>query len=46
MGEKSEVHSFLWLTVVTDSQLPVKMHTELDMNFLISTGPIDIFYSS
>ena len=33
-GEKAEAHQLFHLTVANDGQLPVKMYTELDINFL------------
>ena len=33
-GEKAEAHQLFYLTVTNDGQLPVKMYTELDINFL------------
>ena len=33
-GEKAEAHQLSHLTVTNDGQLPVKMYTELDINFL------------
>ena len=33
-GEKAEAHQLFHLTVTNDGQLPVKMYTELDINFL------------
>ena len=33
-GEKTEAHQLFHLTVANDGQLPVKMYTELDINFL------------
>ena len=33
-GEKAKVHQLFHLTVANDGQLPVKMYTELDINFL------------
>ena len=34
MGEKAKAHQLFHLTVANDGQLPVKMYTELDINFL------------
>ena len=33
-SEKADAHQFFHLTVTNDGQLPVKMYTELDINFL------------
>ena len=33
-GEKAKAHQLFHLTVANDGQLPVKMYTELDINFL------------
>ena len=33
-GEKAEAHQLFHLMVANDGQLPVKMYTELDVNFL------------
>ena len=33
-GEKAEAHQLFHLTVANSGQLPVKMYTELDINFL------------
>ena len=33
-GEKAKAHQLFHLTVTNDGQLPVKMYTELDINFL------------
>ena len=33
-SEKAKAHQLFHLTVANDGQLPVKMHTELDINFL------------
>ena len=33
-GEKAEAHQLFHLMVSSDGQLPVKMYTELDINFL------------
>ena len=33
-GEKAEAHQLFHLTVANNGQLPVKMYTELDINFL------------
>ena len=33
MGEKADSHAMFSLTVVNDGQLPIKMYTELDINF-------------
>ena len=33
-GEKAKAHQLFDLTVANDGQLPVKMYTELDINFL------------
>ena len=33
-GEKAKAHQLFHLTVTSDGQLPVKMYTELDINFL------------
>ena len=33
-GEKAEAHQLVHLTVANNGQLPVKMYTELDINFL------------
>ena len=32
--EKADAHQLFHLTVINDGQLPVKMYTELDINFL------------
>ena len=33
-GEKAKSHQLFYFTIVNDGQLPVKMYTELDINFL------------
>ena len=33
-GKKADAHQLFHLTVTNDGQLPVKMYTELDINFL------------
>ena len=34
MGEKAETYSLFRFTITIDGQLPIKIYTELDINFL------------
>ena len=35
IGKKSEVHTSFHLTEVNDRQLPIKMHVELNLDFIV-----------